>query len=310
MVGVDISSHQQGLKIYEIKNAGFEFAILRAGFTGYGANRSKNTDSCFAGWYEEAKKIGLPIGAYYYSCAKTREEGIAEANYLYEIIKGKQFEFPIYMDVEEVRWQANDKAGVTEAIIGFCDTLESKGFFVGIYASTSWFYDKIDTEKLNRYTKWVANWSKNKPNFKFNAFDLWQHTDNLKIAGRQIDGNKSYRNFPEEIKASGLNGFGKETPSNTQPQNTVSIVDLAYKVINGDYGYGEQRKKALGSLYDEVQAKVNEIMKATKEVTYTVKAGDTLSAIAKKYNTTVDAIAKKNNIKDVNKIYVNQKLKI
>ena len=43
-------------------------------------------------------------------------------------------------------------------------------------------------------------------------------------------------------------------------------------------------------------------------VTYTVVRGDTLSAIAKKYNTTVDALAKLNNIKNVNLIYVGQKL--
>lgn len=48
----------------------------------------------------------------------------------------------------------------------------------------------------------------------------------------------------------------------------------------------------------------------TKTVTYTVKRGDTLSAIAKKYGTTVKQIAADNNIKNVNLIYVGQKLKI
>ena len=47
-----------------------------------------------------------------------------------------------------------------------------------------------------------------------------------------------------------------------------------------------------------------------KEMIYTVKAGDTLSAIAKKYKTTVKAIAEKNGIKDVNFIRTGQKLKI
>lgn len=43
-------------------------------------------------------------------------------------------------------------------------------------------------------------------------------------------------------------------------------------------------------------------------VTYTVKKGDTLGSIAKKYNTTASNIAKLNNIKNVNRIYVGQKL--
>lgn len=44
--------------------------------------------------------------------------------------------------------------------------------------------------------------------------------------------------------------------------------------------------------------------------TYTVKKGDTLSAIAKKYNTTVSKLATLNNIKDVNYIYIGQVLTI
>lgn len=44
--------------------------------------------------------------------------------------------------------------------------------------------------------------------------------------------------------------------------------------------------------------------------TYTVKSGDTLSAIAKEKNTTVDAIAKKNKISNVNLISVGQVLEI
>ena len=47
-----------------------------------------------------------------------------------------------------------------------------------------------------------------------------------------------------------------------------------------------------------------------KETIYIVKRGDTLTAIAKKYNTTVKAIAEKNGIKNVNLIYTGQKLKI
>lgn len=50
--------------------------------------------------------------------------------------------------------------------------------------------------------------------------------------------------------------------------------------------------------------------KTSSTITYTVKRGDTLSAIAKKYGTTVKAIAAENGIKNVNLIYVGQKLKI
>ncbi len=49
---------------------------------------------------------------------------------------------------------------------------------------------------------------------------------------------------------------------------------------------------------------------AQETVTYTVKPGDTLSEIAEKYNTTVEKLAEKNNIKDIHLIYVDQVLVI
>jgi N-acetylmuramoyl-L-alanine amidase len=45
-------------------------------------------------------------------------------------------------------------------------------------------------------------------------------------------------------------------------------------------------------------------------ITYTVKRGDTLSAIAKKYGVTVTALVNRNNLENPNKIYVGQVLKI
>ena len=49
---------------------------------------------------------------------------------------------------------------------------------------------------------------------------------------------------------------------------------------------------------------------AQETVTYTVKPGDTLSEIAEKYNTTVEKLAAKNNIKDIHLIFVDQVLVI
>lgn len=92
--------------------------------------------------------------------------------------------------------------------------------------------------------------------------------------------------------------------------NSKSIEELAKDVIAGRYGNGEERKQKLGNLYNEVQKKVNEILKEniTSEKIYIVKKGDCLCNIAKKFNTTVEKIAQDNNITNVDFIYVNQKL--
>ena len=90
----------------------------------------------------------------------------------------------------------------------------------------------------------------------------------------------------------------------------VDIEQTARDVIAGKYGNGEERKQKLGNLYNEVQKRVNEILRGNtqKEEIYIVKKGDCLCNIAKKFNTTVEKIAKDNNITNVNLIYVNQKL--
>lgn len=283
MRGVDISVYQKNLKIAQIKDAGYDFAILRGGFTGYGASRTKNKDTSFESFYAQAKEIGFPVGVYYYSCATNRAEGIAEAEYLYEnCLKGKKFEFPIYIDVEEKRWQLGKKKEVTDAIIGFCEYLESKKYYVGVYASLDWFKNKLETDRLKGFTKWVACWATKKPAFKWNAFDLWQDSSSGNINGCRIDTDWSYVDFPKIIEQLGLNGYTEG-------------------IIEEDEGTPCE---------DSIEPVEDEKDDNTEVVIYTVKKGDTLSGIAKKYHTTVDALVKANGIKNKNLIYVGQEIKI
>lgn len=99
-----------------------------------------------------------------------------------------------------------------------------------------------------------------------------------------------------------------EVEKSTAKKSTETI---AREVLEGKWGNGAERKKRLteaGYDYDKVQSKVNELLYGNKTTTYTVKSGDTLTSIAKKYNTTVDKLVKDNNIKNKNLIYVGQKL--
>lgn len=91
---------------------------------------------------------------------------------------------------------------------------------------------------------------------------------------------------------------------------TPDIDTLARDVILGKFGNGEQRKKALGDLYEIVQKRVNEILAETKEAVYIVKKGDNLTKIAKKYGTTVQKLKKINNLENANLIYPGQKIKL
>lgn len=314
MKGLDISSYQGGINFDAIKSAGVEFLILRAGFTGWGTGVNYNKDTCFEEFYNKSKSHNIPVGAYWYSCANTKEKGIAEAKFMYDnCLKGKQFEFPIYIDVEDTHHQVGNKRGVTDAIIGFCEYLENLGYYVGVYASDiSGFQDKMYLNELNAYDKWVAHYGSEPKYVK--QYGMWQSTSSGRINGYNgnLDCDVAYKDYKSIMLSVGLNGFSKSSTNNTQntnPLDNYSDEELATKVINGEFGNGNERKQKLGNRYQNVQNIVNNrLSNKSNEIIYTVKSGDTLSSIAKKYNTTYQKIANDNHIKNPNLILPNQKL--
>lgn len=113
-------------------------------------------------------------------------------------------------------------------------------------------------------------------------------------------------------------GGSKPAPAPTPAPKKKTVGEIADEVIAGKWGNGETRKKKLteaGYSYTEIQAEVNKRLtgktsssSAKKKTTYTVKKGDNLTAIAKKYGTTIGKLKAVNNIKNANKIYIGQKL--
>ena len=110
------------------------------------------------------------------------------------------------------------------------------------------------------------------------------------------------------------------SPSPATPSaKKKTVSEIADEVIAGKWGNGNERKTKLteaGYNYTEIQAEVNKRLggsksgSSAKKKTYTVKKGDTLTAIAKKYGTTINKLKAANGIKNANKIYVGQKLVI
>lgn len=93
---------------------------------------------------------------------------------------------------------------------------------------------------------------------------------------------------------------------------SASISTLASEVKSGKYGNGDIRKQVLGERYNDVQKVVNGSGSSggsTKKY-YTIKSGDTLSGIAKRYGTTYQNLAKLNGISNPNKIYAGQKIRV
>ena len=210
------------------KKEGVKFVMIRAGYTGSSNGVSKAVDSSYKTHYKNAKKEGLAVGAYWFSRATSYGKGRDEAKYMYQnCLKGKTFEYPIAIDVEDPVYQAKaSKSAVTEAIKGFCEYLESKGYWVTIYANSNWLKNKMYLSKLKAYDKWVANWSKTNPSTP--PHGMWQFggSTNLirstKIAGMTVDQDYAYKDYPKLIKRKGLNGFKKTSNKIQKPKENYT----------------------------------------------------------------------------------------
>lgn len=211
---IDISYSQVGVDFNKVKAAGITGVIIRAGVTGYGSSHVMEKDAQFENHYRGAKAAGLHVGAYYYSGALSEEFAVKEANFFLSLIKGKQFDLPVYMDVEEEHSTTNmpalGRTKLTNVVYKWCETVEKAGYFTGFYSSKSWATYYLDMNKLSRFTFWLAHWV-SKTDYK-GAYAMWQFgKTNVNGVKDQVDTNYCYQEFPAQIPALGLNGYKKES---------------------------------------------------------------------------------------------------
>ena len=127
--GVDISRWQGDFDMAKAKTEGVTFVIVKGG----GGDSGLYVDRKFATNYDNAKRLGLPVGCYWYSKALTVAQARQEAEFFYtSCLKGRQFELPVYMDVEQKDMLALGKRALTDIIKAFLNALTAKGYIAGI----------------------------------------------------------------------------------------------------------------------------------------------------------------------------------
>jgi len=246
MKGIDVSKHNGSINWNQVKADGVQFAILRAG---YGRVASQK-DVKFEEYYSGAKAVGIPIGCYWYSYATSVEEAKIEAEVCISIIKGKQFEFPVYFDLEEQKAFATGKANCSAMVRAFCGELEKAGYWAGLYMSRSPFNSYMEEDIKTRYALWLAEYN-NKLNYS-GSVGMWQKSSTGRIAGisGNVDIDEGYIDYTEKVKSAGLNGFSKtktiSTPTSpiiraTEP-STENSMTVEVKV-NGETYSGKLNKK-------------------------------------------------------------------
>jgi len=241
--GIDVSYYNKTIDWEEVKAAGTDFAIIRAGYRGYGASGTLCTDTKFVDNIEGALAAGIKVGVYYFTEAINTQEAVEEAEYCLEKIKDYDVTLPVVIDYE---YPTNSKGPIgrmynaklskssaTNNVSAFCDTIKDAGYTPMVYANKSDLATLINGTKLAKsYKIWLANYT-TKTTYS-GTYDYWQYSSKGTVDGISgvVDCNFWYtgENFgdgsiitsePSETSLPAASASPSDDPGGTDNSTTV-----------------------------------------------------------------------------------------
>ena len=258
MRGIDISNWQADLNL---SNVDIDFCIVKA-TEGLGY-----TDPSCDGFVQYCISNNLPWGFYHFA---RENEPEAEAEYFYnECLNYFNHGIPV-LDYETSNYNN------CEWCERFLNRLyELSGVWAMLYISASRCGEYENSFIPNKCGLWVAGYPYQIMEWQdgacpYNIYPwsfaaIWQFTSSLQIPGYDgwLDGDVAYMDVEGWNKYANSDG---NQPYNPEPKPSKSIDDYVLEVLLGEYGNGEERKQMLGSKYDEVQNRINELYEIAEEV--------------------------------------------
>lgn len=201
--GVDISRYQGDITWGEFAKSGMSFAILRAGTTKYGI------DSRFEEYYEGTRQAGVKAGAYLYVSALSLEEFKDAAEVFLEYLDGKDWEMPVYIDLEDYEQTLLGKETLTTYALAALNIISDAGYTTGIYSNKNWFTNFVDRDLIEKagYEIWWAQYPAEMVNpldyDKSDVCGIWQYSSHGKVQGipySWVDMDIAYKIYNEKKK--------------------------------------------------------------------------------------------------------------
>lgn len=183
--GIDVSSWQGDIDWKKVKEAGCEFAFIRAGYQN-GRNGEISEDKYFKANIENAISNNIKVGIYFYSCAQTIEETQEQAKWTIEKIKSYNISLPIAFDWEEWNSFADYKLsfyGISKLADAFINVCKDNGYDGILYSSknyleTIWHQELFPNIWLAQYAN-TATYNK--------SYNYWQMCNTGRIDGIKGD---------------------------------------------------------------------------------------------------------------------------
>lgn len=188
VLGIDVSWWQKDINWPKVKEAGVEFAMIRAGWRG--SEEGVLAEDTYAqANYQGATDAGIKVGAYFFSQAISVEEAEEEARYLLDIIKDWNVEMPIVFDWEYIddtsRTGSVDARTLTDCTKAFCDVIENAGYQPMVYFNADHSHNRIYIRELTDYPFWLARYD-TVLDYPYKV-DMWQYSETGSVPG--ISGN-------------------------------------------------------------------------------------------------------------------------
>ena len=319
--GIDISKWQQGIDLGAIN---FDFVIIKA------TEGKSYVDSYCDSFFQKALSMGKKLGVYHFAnnSDNTAEQ---EANWFINNTKGY-----IGKAIPVLDWEDNVTNNVPWALEWLQRVEQAYGCKPMIYMSES-VVNRHDWSSVvaGNYGLWVAKYRDYNPDYNYDmssagsepsvkywsTIAMWQWTSSGRLDG--YNGNLDCNIFYGDASAWDAyvgSGEGADVDIGNsevipQPEPVKkSNEEIAELVKQGVYGNGEERRQKLeaeGYDYETIQKLVNQSYESQPaNSTYTVKSGDTLSAIGSKLGVNWQNIASANGIGSPYTIYPGQVLTI
>ena len=300
--GIDVSRYQGEIDFAQVRQAGVEIVYIRAG---EGADYE---DPYFRENAKKAREAGLHYGFYLFVTAKTEAEARQQAQFFHELICTEEADCRPAMDFERLRGMSH--AQINKVGQAFMEELEHLQGARPIIYTDAYAASHVWATEMGYYGLWVANYGVEEPDVPQGPWNAWvgfQYSDSGRVAG--ISDDVDLNRFTQGVLL-----YREENPPEQFIRYTVRRGDTLYRLAK-QFDTTVQAIAERNALADPDRIYVGQILKIPVEregdyLFYTVRHGDTLSALAKRYHTTVYQLVRLNEIVDPDRIYVGQVLRI
>lgn len=160
-------------------------------------------DPAFERNYAECARLGLPVGGYYYTCAVTQRQTGEELAALKTALRGKTFQLPLAIDVEDPRLRSMAPAKLSARVAEAAAQLEAWGLYAMVYTYTNFADTALDMAALAAYDLWIADYRGKRPTRRHG---MWQYTSSGKVPGiaKGADLSVAYKDYAAITQRAGL----------------------------------------------------------------------------------------------------------